>query len=811
MRKIKIFLTMLAVAGVLFATSSCVDNTESESVAALRNAKASELTAQAQYLRDKAAIEKTYADAAAALTNAQAVTEAAQQEYIRAQAALLKAQADGEALRAAADAAKTNAEADKLKAEAYKIESEAKTAADEAAEELRVQQAKNEVIIANEAAKLAAAAVDAKVTLLDAQILYLKAASTLQTEVATQYAALIEDLTEVLNDIADKEADIEDYKLTIASAELALATYSIDSARFVRRYIASLKADSAKRALDLKYAERSLQLWESFDTGLKGLEEAKAKYIQDTLDALEALEEAIAQKAVLLEDTVAKKADLVAVTPAYEAAVAGLEAAQDKVNAVQGKLDTLLSLTSVEAENITISSSYSNVTSITHKGESYNANDLLAGVQPSLHKYDDGSYSLSYYTYRSIYEDGALKTRIYLNKFDYFDNLGNYTGNNIYWNVSDYNEKYYNYDYQYAALPLLDYAIEEQKEKVAQNLKALDEAALNLQNAIDTLTKYVPREWAAKPIYEAANAANTEAREKYEAEWDNFVNTPDTDKDTVKLNTLWGKYNGWQMTSGGPVLLATLYASSTKKDSTDTKAVYDFAYNTVYDLKDDVQGYIQTHIRKKLEYDYSVLTLEKLVEYRPILEDGSTRDKLVIALNDAQKALVTYESSDAYNDAVKAYDDASDSLQVSKERYELFVSVEPEGVLVQAENAYNTAVLEYKENIEYVEFQISNGGTAYLLKAKENKLVDITGRIAYLEAELAKIDLALANVLDAPDTNFGQTVAEVIEGYKARIAEYKAKIVTATRELAELNQKAAYRQAAFDAFMAAFNEVTTGE
>ncbi|MDR1339759.1 MAG: hypothetical protein LBK58_06890, partial [Prevotellaceae bacterium] len=100
MRKIKFFLSMLAIAGVLFATTSCVDNTESESVSALRNAKAAELNAQADYLKAQATVAQTLAAAEAALKTAQAATEASVAEYNRALAQKAVAEGEAQKLRA---------------------------------------------------------------------------------------------------------------------------------------------------------------------------------------------------------------------------------------------------------------------------------------------------------------------------------------------------------------------------------------------------------------------------------------------------------------------------------------------------------------------------------------------------------------------------------------------------------------------------------------------------------------------------------------------------------------------------------------
>ena len=84
-------------AGVLIgaiALSSCVKNVESPEVTALRNARADEIRALAEYHRAEAAAATTLANAQAALDQAQAAYIAAQTQTEQANAASAKAQAE---------------------------------------------------------------------------------------------------------------------------------------------------------------------------------------------------------------------------------------------------------------------------------------------------------------------------------------------------------------------------------------------------------------------------------------------------------------------------------------------------------------------------------------------------------------------------------------------------------------------------------------------------------------------------------------------------------------------------------------------
>jgi hypothetical protein len=120
MRKIKVYLTLLVIAGVLFTTTSCVDNTESDSVNAIRNAKASELLANADYLKALASAEGIKANAEKVLKEAEADVKKAEAQIKLAEAEITKAEAEikkAELTFVAIEASRRQAEVDLQKAE----------------------------------------------------------------------------------------------------------------------------------------------------------------------------------------------------------------------------------------------------------------------------------------------------------------------------------------------------------------------------------------------------------------------------------------------------------------------------------------------------------------------------------------------------------------------------------------------------------------------------------------------------------------------------------------------------------------------
>ncbi|MDR1503730.1 MAG: hypothetical protein LBT43_14885 [Prevotella sp.] len=87
MKKLKFYIPVLAIAcaGIVFSTTSCVDDNESQSVTQLRGAKADQLKADAELKRVQAEVEKILAEAEKALKEAEAERIKAEIEYRKAE------------------------------------------------------------------------------------------------------------------------------------------------------------------------------------------------------------------------------------------------------------------------------------------------------------------------------------------------------------------------------------------------------------------------------------------------------------------------------------------------------------------------------------------------------------------------------------------------------------------------------------------------------------------------------------------------------------------------------------------------------
>jgi chromosome segregation ATPase len=133
MKKFRFYVPVLAIAcmGILFSATSCVDDSESQSVTDLRGARA-------EQLRAEAALAVAQAEAAKIVANAEAALKAAQAKREEAEAKVLEAEAAYRAAQTEADKAKWAVELDKAKAEARKAIALADNAVKQAEYDLEV-------------------------------------------------------------------------------------------------------------------------------------------------------------------------------------------------------------------------------------------------------------------------------------------------------------------------------------------------------------------------------------------------------------------------------------------------------------------------------------------------------------------------------------------------------------------------------------------------------------------------------------------------------------------------------------------------
>jgi hypothetical protein len=248
MRKIKIFLTMLAVAGVLFATSSCVDDSESTSVENLRGAKAAQLQAQA--------------DLAKAQAQAEAVRAAA--ETVRANAEEIKANA--EATKAAAEAAYNDALAALTTNQSMQVEAETAYLKEKYKADLEKLQSDVALAVAKNQATLDSLAIATLIqqTQLNLALKLLKSSvnDSIQKKLGnlvSVYTATLGSLNSAANALALAEANL-------TKAKLNLSLYLADTARLIDSYILSLDSYIASSNKEIESYERLIAELDEFDT-----------------------------------------------------------------------------------------------------------------------------------------------------------------------------------------------------------------------------------------------------------------------------------------------------------------------------------------------------------------------------------------------------------------------------------------------------------------------------------------------------------------------------------------------------------------
>ena len=281
MRKLKFYVPVLAIvcAGIVFSTTSCVDDSESQSVTNLRGARAEQMKAEAALATAQAEAAKIVAVADAALKNAQA-------DAAKAQAKLTEAEAAHQAAKTEADKEKWAAEIDAAKEAAR----EAKAAADLAVkdaeyklEQMKIQAEMDLLNLQNELAKLK----NDDPVLTDAINKYssfIGEVNTKKTQIAkknldlTKMNALLADKTASEEELAAtqikyKNEQIADVKEAIESNKIEIANWNVLLAKGgadIEAEIAKLK----KQKDDLVY-NKSVDVRKALDVATDASDAAK--------------------------------------------------------------------------------------------------------------------------------------------------------------------------------------------------------------------------------------------------------------------------------------------------------------------------------------------------------------------------------------------------------------------------------------------------------------------------------------------------------------------------------------------------------
>jgi hypothetical protein len=285
MRKVKIFLTTLAVAGVLFATTSCVDDSESASVTDLRGAKSAQLKALAALNQAEGEAAKIQAEAAKIQAEATKVLYEAQAEQAKAYAEYNLAQARyQDALTA-----------DKTASTAIMVA--------QAAEQLRIAKAQadyQEAYTAREVAYyeglLATTLVNAEANLIAAQTQLKLAKAQGNSEISWRLDNLLGQYYNLIANTNTYKNQIVLYEIQLARYELDLVKYPYDSAAFVNNYIINTNANIRSSEKDIKGYNERIAEWQAFaqDPDASEIIEEKQAELEKLVDTLPVLYKAIA-------------------------------------------------------------------------------------------------------------------------------------------------------------------------------------------------------------------------------------------------------------------------------------------------------------------------------------------------------------------------------------------------------------------------------------------------------------------------------------------------------------------------------------
>jgi hypothetical protein len=616
--------------------------------------------------------------------------------------------------------------------------------------------------------------------------------------------------------VADQQSLIDGYKLTIAQAELDLATYEINSEKFVVKFINSTEATIAQKNRALQREQRRLELWESLDTGIDGLEQTKAKLIADTVEASEALKDAEVRALELESETVTASEAKETAKAAYDAVVAEAEVVN---NAYLTALDNYNTFLSVTAGGYF----YTDLNYVTESGWLYNW---------------DLGYALKYWDYNgvryyapanpyiysdlstvTVYEDDNIQVQCLID-LDYPD-IGDVDYVFYYYNKETVFVSY-EYEYLYSSVEDYEHHVEVRKStsitEIAAVQKSYDELQQELNDSIASLkllaakerTLYKELQDSTDFLAEAEKTLTT-ALENYNAAYDKYTDDP-TPANLNALDIARTAYEGLKAdgsvveAANGGALGDRERAIMYHNNALDKYNVANYQYdNTNYMIKSLVSSVILAKNNldnTKTKWEAELTAAENTLEALKKLGTNTTREKLEFALQAAKKASDDMYASDEYNDALSAYNDALSAYYNALSVYSSYVSND----LIEALTSYEQKIEDYAE-VEYIQFQIDLGGTESLLKAKANKIVLSKTKIAELEADIKIAEEQLKDVTKySMDEDKSKVIAAVIAEYQNTVTTNQGLIKKAEAEKAKAEKEAEYYDAAIKAFLKELGE-----
>jgi hypothetical protein len=230
MRTIKFYVSALLIAGVLFSTPSCVDDKESSSVTAMREAYADQLKAQGALAQSQAESEKIKLEAEIALLKAQEKQAIAKAKLDEANALLIAAQTDIE----------------KQKAEQQKAL---------AAQELKRLQAQIELEMAEAKVKLEQLQISAEIEMLNLQKELDKAKNQkdeVLEEAINAYKLLAFEINSLKNNIASGELELTYNKSVLDNMKAQTEANTAESIKTYNTWIANAESSIASNKLALE-------------------------------------------------------------------------------------------------------------------------------------------------------------------------------------------------------------------------------------------------------------------------------------------------------------------------------------------------------------------------------------------------------------------------------------------------------------------------------------------------------------------------------------------------------------------------------
>jgi len=243
MKKIRYYVSALLVAGILvFNTTSCVDDSESQSVTEIREAKSEQLRAEAALANAQAKAEEIRANADAALAQAQAAQAISQAKLIEAEAE--QALANARFTEAQTETERSKAQIEKAKADIELAKAE---------QELKQLQVQTELAIKQAEADLEKLKLETEAELIRLQtaLEQLKNDDPILEEAINKYKLFIGQVNGLKLQIAQKELDLTKKTALLADTKAGMSNAATNQIKGLNSSIEQYQKDIAKLNINI--------------------------------------------------------------------------------------------------------------------------------------------------------------------------------------------------------------------------------------------------------------------------------------------------------------------------------------------------------------------------------------------------------------------------------------------------------------------------------------------------------------------------------------------------------------------------------